>query len=74
MAGFGLALGIGSLVCCWVPILGVVIGPLAILLGILVLRKGEAASGARCGDRGIATGLLGVIASGSWCSRASAWR
>jgi hypothetical protein len=63
MAGFGLTLGIGSLLCCWVPVLGVVIGPLAILLGILVLRKGEGASGRGVAIAGIATGLLGVIAS-----------
>lgn len=60
---FSLVFGIVSLICCWIPVLGVVVGPAAILLAVMVFRKGDAEGGKGLAIGGAVTGVLGVIAS-----------
>lgn len=57
-----LILGIISLVCCCVPFIGVITGPLAALFGGLALRKNEPSGGKGIAIGGLVTGLLGTLA------------
>jgi hypothetical protein len=57
-----LILGIISLVCCCVPFIGVLTGPLAALFGGLALRQHEPSGGKGIAIGGLVTGLLGTLA------------
>lgn len=56
-----LIVGISALVFCWVPVLGLLLGIVAVVLGILGMKKATDGSGKGLAIGGLATGALALL-------------
>lgn len=56
-----LIVGIAALVLCWVPVLGLLLGIVAVILGILGMKKASDGGGKGLAIGGLATGALALL-------------